>query len=157
MSHPVNIGKYHLRRAGAQDLDLLAVWIAADPDHRNTVQPEFFATQGDGLECFAVEDESDTVVFYIKMTRALRLDIQFGPEETLAQREQNADALRSGFEWLHAGASGAGIHQILFNSTNPPLVNFATRRLGFDRSPEELLRVVTPLAGYKPQENTLRP
>lgn len=151
------IGKYTLRPATERDRDLLAVWIEGDPDHRDKVTPKFFSEDKEGIECFAVEDEQGVVVFYIKMTRTLRLDVQFGPDETLAERERNAEALREGFKWLRTGAAGSGIHEILFSSTNDPLVGFAQRRLAFHKAPDELSYAVTQVKGYKPQEKTLHP
>jgi hypothetical protein len=149
------IGKYRLRPATERDHDLLAVWVEGDPDHRDRVKPEFFHTDRDGMECFALEDEFGYVVLYIKMTRAIRLDIQFGPDETIAQRERTADAMREGFQWLRAGAEGAGIHEILFRSTNTPLVSFAERRLGFSRTSDQLSHGISPRPAYKPQEKSL--
>lgn len=157
MNQVTKLGPYTLRPVSDRDRDLLAIWIEQDPDHRDRVKPEFFLDSKDGMECFAVEDAAGVVVFYIKMTRALRLDIQFGPDETREQRERNVDAMREGFNWLRLGAAGSGIHEILFNSTNIPLVNFAERRLAFRKAPDELSHKVTQLAAYKPKENTLHP
>lgn len=155
MNKPIQIGEYTLREATERDADLLAVWIEGDPDHRDKVKPDFFHADKDGMECFALEDASGHVVLYIKMTRALRLDIQFGPDETRAQRERTADAMRVGFQWLRAGAAGAGIHEIHFRSSNPPLVAFAERRLAFDRAPDELIHKITQPEVYKPREKAL--
>jgi hypothetical protein len=96
------LGPYTLRSTTERDRDLITIWIEQDPDHRDRVHPDFFLGCKDGMECFAVEDALGNVVFYIKMTRTLRLDIQFGPDETREQRERNMDAMREGFNWLHS-------------------------------------------------------
>jgi hypothetical protein len=155
VNKPIRIGNYTLRPATERDRDLLAVWIEGDPDHRDKVKPEFFCVDREGMECFALEDEFGHVVLYIKMTRVMRLDIQFGPDETMHQRERTADAMREGFQWLRAGAQGAAFHEILFRSTNPPLIAFAKRRLAFDSAPDELIHRITSLATYKTQDNPL--
>jgi hypothetical protein len=148
------IGRYSLRPVMERDRDLLAVWIEQDPDHRDRVDPDFFMRSDQGKECFAVEDDHGHVVFYIKMTRALRLDVQFGSDEMIADRERNADAMREGFEWLRTGAAGSGIWEILFDSTNEPLVRFAERRLAFRKVPDELSYKVAPPPAYRPGKNT---
>jgi len=166
MSEAVKIGSYTLRPATERDRDLIAIWIEGDPDHRDWATPDFFlgkrpedgeAAAGiPGRECFAVEDARGNTVFYVLMTRALRLHVQFGPDETTAQRERNADALREGFGWLERGAAGSGIWEILFSSTNDPLITFAKRRLRFNSSPNELRHKVAGLPAYKPREKPLR-
>jgi hypothetical protein len=158
----VGIGKHILRPATEKDRELIAQWIEGDPDHRGRVTPDFFLGKQPGKgerkrdikgqECFAVEDLNGHVVFYIKMTRTLRLDIQFGPAGTIAEKQRNADALDGGFEWLRIAAAGSGIWEINFNSTNRPLTRYAERRLAFRKAPNELSHRVAALHSQTSEE-----
>lgn len=156
------IGNYSLRPVTECDRVLVTLWIAEDPDHRDRVEPDFFLKTESGKETYAVEDAQGFVVFYIKMTylamvHALRLDVQFGPVRTIADRERNGEAMREGFEWLRTGAQGAGFREILFDSTNEPLVAFAKRRLGFCGASGELSYHVVPITPQTFQEKSMQP
>lgn len=144
ISEPIRIGRYTLRPVTEADRERVALWISQDDDHRNRVEPGLFLTSNAGCECYAVEDGGE-VVFFLRMTRVLRLDIQFGPDWTAADRARNREAMTAGFAWLRAAAAASGTHEIIFDSTVPQLVAFAAKRLDFQHAPGLLSCVIPQL------------
>lgn len=147
-------GKYTLRPATPRDHALVKSWIEKDPFHASTTKPDFFLFSTRGMDCYVLEDDEGPI-FFFKMTRAVRLDIQFGPSRSTEERERNRDALSEGLAWLNGVLWASGFRQVLFNSENPVLVRSCTKRLGFVASPHELVRY---LAEYpeQPVENSGR-
>jgi len=142
MTGAYRFGKYILRPATDADLALAETWVCADPWHANTTPAEFFLNHEKGIESFVLEDP-DGPVFFFRMTRTIRLDIQFPPDDaqpTDQPHERTREALMAGVEWLASSLALAGIHQLIFDSDNPLLIRSAERRLGFHRSPNELVR-----------------
>lgn len=142
MTGAYRFGKYILRPATDADLATAETWVCADPWHATTTEPEFFLSHEKGIESFVLEDP-DGPVFFFRMTRTIRLDIQFPPDDeqpTDRPHERTREALIQGVEWLAGSLALAGIHQLIFDSVNPLLIRSAERRLGFHRSPNELVR-----------------
>lgn len=135
---------YTLRPAEEADRAHLAGFIAADAEHRDSVQPDFFLKPERGEECFLLLDNFGEPVFYFKMERALRIHIQFGPCASDEQRERNRTALKLGMAWLEQMAARSGHRQLIFESKFAPLIAFCKRRLGFRQSKDELVRNVAP-------------
>jgi len=132
---------YELRPATEKDREEIATWIAADPDHRDLVKPEFFYQSEPGAECYRLDD-SKGHVFYFKMTRALRVDIQFGPASSTEERERNRQALTDGFAWLLALANKSTIREVIFDSTVGFLRGFCHKHFGFRQSPNEMKCII---------------
>jgi hypothetical protein len=131
--------EYTLRPATEADRDLATTWTAADPWHANTTPPDFWLDQAIGLESYILED-AEGPVFFFRMTRAVRLDIQFPPEDPHDDmRKRVRDGLREGFGWLAAVLALSGVHQVIFKSENPELIRSAEKRLGFVPSPGEFV------------------
>jgi hypothetical protein len=136
-------GKYSLRPAVEEDRELCAAWIAKDPAHAETTTPDFFIKQEPGVECYVLT-ENDEAVFFFKMTKAIRVDIQFAPTNSFEERDRNREALTEGMNWLAHALLLAGVRQILFDSCNPPLIRACEKRLGFVQSPHELVCNLNP-------------
>jgi hypothetical protein len=135
-----HFGAYRLRLTVESDRDHCARWIEQDDDHRGMVLPEFFIRQTPGVECWVLEfATSCEPIFYFRMSRALRLDIQFGPVTTAEEKEELMAALMEGFGWLIATSAKSGYRQIVFDSKNPALIRFCDKRFGFKKSPNELV------------------
>lgn len=139
-----------LRAATAEDREQLLRWIAGDSDHRETTAPAFFYEREPGVECMALEDERGTVL-YFRLTRQLRVDVQFGPTRTRGDLARNRAALKEGFSWLLIRAQQAGYRQLIFRSTVRPLIRFCERWFGFCGSPAELVREIAPLDTQQPR------
>lgn len=140
MTGMYRFGKYTLRPATEADRPLAAAWVSADEWHANTTEPDFFLSAEKGIESYVLEDPHGPV-FFFRMTRTIRLDIQFPPDdERQPTHERTREALMAGVEWLAGSLALAGIHQLIFDSTNPLLIRSAEKRLGFHRSPDELVR-----------------
>lgn len=130
---------YTLRPATSEDILMSTAWTAADPWHANTTNPEFWLDQSPGIESYILED-AEGPVFFFRMTRAVRLDIQFPPEPPEGDtRKRVRDGLREGFGWLAAVLALSGVHEVIFKSENPELIRSAEKRLGFRYSKGELV------------------
>jgi hypothetical protein len=156
----MKVGNYIWREATALDRKQLELWIAADPDHAGTVEPEFFCRNAEGRECYAVEDGQGLVIFYLKLTslycgKVLQLDIQFRPHDRFARPKWTADALIDGMEWLKTATAGAGVARMTFTSTRPDLIAFAKRRLGFAERDGTLWYTVRPPGTQTDAENAV--
>lgn len=145
----MRFGAYRLRSSTKDDHDTIAQLIASDPDHKDRVKPEFFYAREPGIECFRLEDAGGRPI-YFRITRVLRVDVQFGPPNTPDQRAATRDALLDGFAWLIGQARRAGIRQVMFDSVSRPLIAFCRRRFGFQASPNEFVCGVTAPETQKP-------
>ena len=143
MSNSYTFGQYRLRPATEEDEALAAFWISRDPAHAETTPAEFFTRSEPGAECYVLED-ADGPVFFFKMTKAVRLDIQFDAGTTPLARERTREGLIEGMEWLAGVLGQSAVHQIIFDSIDPLLIRSTEKRLGFVRSPNELVRNVMP-------------
>ena len=124
--------EYNLRPVEKGDRSLLEEWIAADPQHRGRTAAAFFLAPEPGVHLFVMEHMGEPVLF-VRMAQALRLDIQFGPADTEAEKAQNAEAMRRGFAGIKQMAFERHIRHIVFESEYVPLVRFCERELGFTR------------------------
>lgn len=118
-----------------QDLPQLKRWVDADPAHKDTVNPSFWIHPVDedgepegGIKCLRVEDDQGAV-FYLRMENALRVYVQFPPEEEVS-KSRLASALRRAMWFIGGGAKKAGYQEMIFDSKSPHLIAFF-ERLGF--------------------------
>jgi len=128
------------------DLERLCEWIEADDAHRGIFPPQFFMSHklgGDSRpSCYALEDEKG-VVFYIRLSRAARVRIQFAPEA--AEHEQRRRVMRGlfhGMAFLESALSQAGCEEWIFDTVSPELKHLAIKGLGFTESAHELVRAI---------------
>lgn len=150
------------REVGDQDRERLEQWINADPEHRMTMSPEtFLGEMPDGEKdprptCLALEDEKGTV-FYVRISRAARVTIQFAPNQTRGERLRNGTALTEGMALLESILERAGAEEWIFNTRNPRLKELAMSRMGFTESPRELVRSIVPAVQDSIEEVTMQP
>jgi len=104
--------------------------------------------------CYALEDDAGTV-FFIRLSRAARVNIQFGQAKTIRERKRTAEALIKGMAFLEVQLSHAGCEQWIFETSDEELARMARERLGFTDSPNELVREIEPLTAPKQQINPL--
>lgn len=117
------------------DYNVLKVALANDEHHVGTT-PEFFNSPG--TICKVYEDEEGPILF-VRGARALRLDIQY-VDNTDSKR--NMRAMLEGFDKLAAKAADNGFTEIIFNTNNPMLKRFCTKRFGFVESGSELRKFI---------------
>lgn len=139
---------YKLREVDEADFDRLDGWIAADPYHASLFEPDYFLGREINWEgklaadpratCYALEDEYGTV-FYIRLSRATRVNIQFPPAENQLRR-RIAMGLLKGMAFLEVALSRAGAEEWIFSSESPQLRHLAITALEFQPSPQELVR-----------------
>lgn len=143
-----------LRPVTEQDYPALEEWIAKDPFHASMFEPDFFMgrevnSSGElapdpRATCYALEDSEGTV-FFIRMSRAARVQIQFPPEEKSRERRRIAKGLMKGMAFLEVALSRAGAEEWIFESESPRLRHLAEIALGFAESPHEMVRPITRL------------
>jgi hypothetical protein len=119
-----------------KDEPLLRQWIEADPDHKETSSVEFFSTQSPIEECYVLEDQAGPL-FFLKTTRTIRIDIQFGPTD---MRSRMRAGLLRGFAWLETMLAMRNFGEVMFSTRNPELARSMEKRLGFRHSAGELVR-----------------
>jgi hypothetical protein len=147
--------KYRLRKAEEADRAMCQKWINEDPDHAGCVTPDFFLKQEPGAEAYLMEDENGPL-FFFKMSRAIRISIQFGPSATREERDRNAEALEVGFGWLLSQAQDAVVREMIFESTVVPLIRFCENRFGFKKAPDDLVCGIAPPKAPPAAENAAR-
>lgn len=119
-----------------QDLEILKQWIDADPAHKDVIDPEFWIRPTEdgkpeaGVKCLRVEDDNGTV-FYLRLENALRVYIQFPPDEEVS-KTRVASALRRMIWFVGGGAKKAGYHEAIFDSKSEKLISFL-KKLNIDK------------------------
>jgi len=142
---------YTLRTVTEADRPELEAWIAADKHHTGLLDPEFFmglAANEDGETapdprptCCALEDKTG-VVFFIRLSRASRVNIQFAPAQSRKTKARAAMALMKGMAFLEVQLAHAGAEEWIFDTQDPDLADMAYKRLGFIASPNEMVRII---------------
>jgi hypothetical protein len=127
------------------DLKQLSQWIDADQTHRGIFVPHDFMSGRLAADprssCYALEDEQG-VIFYIRLSRAARVRIQFGPQEGRAQQKRVTRGLINGMAFLESTLGRAGCEEWIFDTESPQLKNLAERLLGFAESTHEMVRAI---------------
>lgn len=121
------------RSALPADREMVAGWIAKDPDHAG-MDPNFFVVSEPHTNCFIWEDDQGPV-FAFRLSRMLRVDIQFNP----AEKERTREALKHGVDWIREEGRRSGFREMIFQSINRLLINFCKRRLQFSEARDEFL------------------
>lgn len=123
------------RRTSEADRQQIADWIAADPDHRDRGNPDFWLPDptGEG-DCFAMQDAEGTI-FYVRAENVVRLHIQFAPP---SEKRRLAPAIDEFTKLMAKGAKAKKYAQLIFESTVLPLTRFLTKR-GFRPSRNEFV------------------
>lgn len=128
------------------DVQRLIHWIDADPAHRGIFSPGYFMSgklaEDPRPTCYALEDE-DGVVFYIRLSRAARVRIQFAPEGDRRQRVRVARGLIHGMAFLEAGLAQARAEEWIFATESRKLKTLAQQVLGFTESTHEMVRAIS--------------
>jgi hypothetical protein len=137
------------REIEESDREQLMRWIQNDPEHKH-VAPSFFITPADGAvrsfpvsipeagaQSFAWCDDDGEVIFYYRISKCERIDIQFNPFDTKSER--TAVGLQRGFIWLRQQAQKRGIWQLLFETKNQILKVFCEKLFRFQSSPNEMI------------------
>lgn len=127
------------------DIENLYEWIHADDTHRGIFEPRYFMSgplAGDPRPtCYALEDDRG-VVFYIRISRAARVRMQFAPEGDRKQRTRVMQGLLHGMAVLENGLALAGVEEWIFDTASPKLKTLAEKLLGFTESTHELVRSI---------------
>lgn len=132
------------------DVQTLSSWIQADETHRGIFAPRYFMSGKLGEDsrpsCYALEDEKG-VIFYIRLSRAARVRMQFGPSGDHAERKRITRGLVKGMAFLETGLARAGCEEWIFDTESPGLKAMAEHVLGFTESTHELVRAIKETIG----------
>lgn len=150
-----HFGQYTLRPATEADRAITEEWIDRDPFHKGLLDGKFFTQDEAGVGTYVVED-ADGRIFFLRTENAIRLQMQFSPSETQEQRDRIRDALIDGFSWISMELAKRGVTEILYRSKNPMLIRITEKRLGFQRSPQEMVRGLSAERAFVEQENKRR-
>lgn len=140
---------YTLRQVTEADRPALEKWIGEDRRHDGVLDANYFLGRlGDGSEdrrptCCALEDQAGTV-FFIRLSRASRVRIQFGTARGARARSRVATALMKGMAFLEVALQRAGCEEWIFDTGDPRLAEMAKRHMGFEDSPDEMVRAIEP-------------
>src|SRR5579864_4341362 len=100
MTEPIfDFDQYTVRPVGERDREFLTQLIAADPLHRDCIDPDFFLKLNPGEDAWAVEDANGKVWLYFKTSTAVRLSMLFANQSS---NTGNRDVLTKGMAWLEA-------------------------------------------------------
>lgn len=154
---------YRLRQVEERDYKQLEQWIAADPVHRDVLDPEFFMGEAINQEgnlaedphvnVFALDDRKGTLM-YIRLSTASRVHIQFAPGPSSAEqgknfhrelhrfRTQMRNALLKGMAFLEVGLRNTGVREWIFESESQALRSMVEKHMGFVASPHEMVRII---------------
>jgi hypothetical protein len=119
-----------IRLTTEDDRPLLQQWISEDEDHKDTTTPDFWLSPENLSHVY--EDDKGPVLF-LKMSKVLRLDIQFDNKAKV----RNAKVILAGFPALEELARKAGFREIVFCSKSKGLVGLLQRCFGFQPEPTE--------------------
>jgi hypothetical protein len=139
---------YTVRPLSEKDRPYLEVQIRADQYHQGRMDADYFLKLNPGEDAWALEDEQGLVVFYFKTATAVRIFIQFPSIESAEDKARNRSAMTKGLAWIGGVFRNNRFREILFDTKNPELANFAKKRLGF-RAADGLL--VCSIAQPDPQ------
>ncbi len=140
---------YTLRAVTEADRPALEEWIKADPWHEGILDANFFLGRNrDGQNdsratCCALEDENG-VVFFIRLSRAARVNIQFAPSRGVRRRKRIAEGLFRGMAYLEGILQKVGCEQWIFDTGDARLAETARRHMAFEDSPNEMVRQIEP-------------
>lgn len=150
-------GGYTMRGVSSErDATRIARWMAKDEFHQH-LHPAFFlgllenADPDPRPNCLALQDYRGEVMFYIRIDRAARVNIQFDPNrKSMMERSRVGRALINGMAFLEVSLSRSNVSEWIFDTTAPSLKDFAETRMNFRESPFDLVRLI-PLSSGKVQ------
>lgn len=123
-------GLVSVRKFEDGDKPLLEESVRLDPHHQG-IKPETFAAEPNTeTQVWAVDGKP---VFFLRCSRALRLDVQFVQD---APKDHVKKALNAAFPVVSAQAKKSGYREMVFDSVYEPLIAFCRKYLGFSSSPD---------------------
>jgi hypothetical protein len=133
-----------LRPAIDGDYPLAQSWADVDPYHRGS-NAAFWVDQNPGIESYLLSDRWGPL-FFFRLDRiakdAATVHIQFAPGNGADHKIRIIRGMTCGLRWIERVLLSAGINALYFDSKNPQLIAFCTRRLGFEKLTDSRLRKV---------------
>ena len=118
----------------ANDLPQLQEWIANDPYHFHQGQPEWWLSKAEGsLLAFCLTDERGPLC-YVRLDvegEHVRIHTQFAPKTVVSKHRLVVGMIRT-ISSLIIMYRDMGAKGLIFNSVNPTLVAFMSKRFGFE-------------------------
>lgn len=118
-----------------EDRPLLEDSLSKDEFHKTTTADFFYSPEA---VCSVQEDENGPV-FFLRATKALRLDIQFVDN---LDKERNAKAMLERIDSIVEQARLAGFTELVFCSDSPGLMAFCRRKMKFKEVNGELRKFI---------------
>lgn len=146
MAGSTKFGGYTLRAIEESDRERIENWIAADPVHAGLFNFDFFMDPR--ITGLVIEDAEGPLMF-VRLSRSSRVHIQFPPEGDLMdaravhqQRQTVTNALILGMAFLEACLIDVNCCEWIFESESDSLRALVQKRMGFQPSPNELVRTM---------------
>lgn len=119
------------RRTQESDRETITQWIQRDSNHSFQSDAGGWLPQN-GADCYLVSDGDGEPLFFARMTKSMRIDIQFCSENN----RKMPRAIDEFTKDMKKSAKGAGFRELIFDSVFHPLVRFLRKR-GFRCSESE--------------------
>lgn len=114
-----------------QDIERLTRWIAADPYHKDCLDPFWWLT-GNGVLSYHLED-SHGPTMYARLDEdsgLLRLHCQFGPESEVS-KIRTVKSLLWAIPKMEYFAKTRHLEGFIYKSVSPSLISFMETKFGF--------------------------
>lgn len=132
MEQEVNMNRF----IDKDDRKLLEESIGRDSYHKDTTTADFFYSP---TAICTVQEDDNGPVFFLRATKALRLDIQFVDN---LDKERNAAAMLERLESVVEQAKQAGFTELVFCSDSPGLMAFCKRKMKFKKVNGEMRKFI---------------
>ena len=119
------------RKTQESDRKTLEEWVARDKEHCSTSTAEVWLPQ-EHADCYLVSDDKAEPLFFFRVSKSMRIDIQF-PSEADRRMPKALDEFTRD---MKRSAKQSGFKELIFDSVFPRLIKFVSKR-GFKPSPNE--------------------
>jgi len=117
------------------DRATLESWIQAEPSHPHNTS-DYYINPPKGIATCVYEDSEAVIV--ARYTPILRIDFDFNPD---ASPERVKALMQAEFPNVVKQAKAQGFSELLFESTNAPLIGFC-KKLGYVAGPDTYVRKI---------------
>lgn len=114
--------KLNLRPSSSSDIEDLGVSMSSDPFHKGQSVANWTGPGGDLITFF--DDETNEVLFHVRMERIMRLHFQ---HSLSADRKRRIVGMKQAILWLKSKARELGFRELIYESAASKLIKFFSR------------------------------
>jgi formamidopyrimidine-DNA glycosylase len=123
--------KLNLRPSNEADIENLHVSLSVDPFHQGQSVTNWTSPGGDLITFF--DEETNEVLFHVRMERIMRLHFQ---HSLSADRKRRIVGMKQAILWLKQKAKDLGFRELIYESAASKLIKFF-HRFGFVEATNE--------------------